>query len=330
MNKKTEETESKNHLIKFLKGQNSPEGKRLFEDWASEIMSEENINAMDEKTDQSIKDNLDKRIDNYVVQRNIKKISLKTKTIITMAASLAIIIGIGSIVLYTQNKPGITNELIHSVVVTVPYGEKKTVELSDGSVIHLNAGSELEYPSEFNKTERSLKLTGEAFFNVTKDPERPFIVTTDNITTTVMGTSFNIHAYKNEDIKVTVATGKVKVDYKPNEKAIHKTTIIEPGQQAMFNRTDSNLSKKIVETADYIGWQKNILTFNHEPLSVILSSLHREFNVHFECNDEELLHKTMKVSFENVDLATVIDELEFILDIKFYQTTSDTILIAKN
>ena len=72
------------------------------------------------------------------------------------------------------------------------------------------------------------------------------------------------------------------------------------------------------------------MTFNQEPLSVILGSLQREFNVHFECNDKKLLHKTIKASFEDVDLATVLDELGFILDIKFYKTTSDTIVITKN
>lgn len=330
MNKKTKRNESKDHLIKFFRDQNSPEGKKLFEDWASKIISKENINTIDEKTDQSIKENLNKRIANYASPSKVKNFVPATKTILAVAASLALLIGIGSIALFTKNQSEITIESIHTAVVTVPYGEKKTVKLSDGSVINLNADSELEYPQEFNQKERRLKLSGEAFFNVTKDPERPFIVTTDNISTTVLGTSFNIHAYKDEDIKVTVASGSVKVIYQPNTNSNTKTAIIKPGQQAMFNRSESKLTKTKVEIADYTGWQKNILSFNQEPLSLILNSLQREYNVHFECNDEELLHKTMKASFENVDLATVIDELEFILDIKFNYKVSDTFLITRN
>jgi len=92
-------------------------------------------------------------------------------------------------------------------------GEKKTILLPDGSLVFLNSKSSISYSKDF-KNKRELKLTGEAYFEVKKNPERPFLVETEKIKTRVLGTSFNIKAYKNSQTMVSVNTGKVEVDIK--------------------------------------------------------------------------------------------------------------------
>lgn len=169
----------------------------------------------------------------------------------------------------------------------IPYGKSISVSLEDGSVIRLNSGSELTYPSSFGGMyDRKVHLNGEAFFEIKKNPIKPFIVQTDDMYTQVFGTIFNISAYK-EDHKaeVVLIEGSVGVG---DEKSFNKEilTKLKPSQKV----TNSKNSFVIVDVdvAPYISWVNGVFSFENEQMSDIIKKLERQFNVQI-INENEML-----------------------------------------
>lgn len=157
--------------------------------------------------------------------------------------------------------------------------QRKSITLADGSRIQMNAQSTLSFPERFTGDTREIALTGEAYFEVAKDPSRPFIITTADVTTTVVGTAFNIHAYAQEDIDVTVTEGKVKVAHLvTNVRGGKEQLILQPGEQALFSMQDSSLSKQKVDVAYYTNWQLAEFNFDLIPFNQVLQVLARAYH----------------------------------------------------
>ena len=164
---------------------------------------------------------------------------------------------------------GISSDM-HMVECFVPNGERKQVILPDGSIVWLNANSVLIYPEKFGKT-RTLFLSGEGHFTVTKDKERPFIVKTKEMDVQVLGTSFNVMAYEtDESSSVVLVTGAVQVDTKDDE-----DFRLEPNR--MFSYYQGECDIKEVNVNDYILWKDGLYTYRSEHLSVILDRLSRYY-----------------------------------------------------
>jgi ferric-dicitrate binding protein FerR (iron transport regulator) len=157
-----------------------------------------------------------------------------------------------------------------------PLGERSIIRLNDGSVIHLGSDSKLEYPEAFKGESREITLTGEAFFEIAEDPAHPFIIYTGNVQTTVLGTSFKIHAFTGSPLSVAVATGKVRVDHRDGDK-LQQLAILTPGNEIVWDRHQVKL--KTVAVADVEGWQKGRLVFNNKTLKEIAMELERSYNV---------------------------------------------------
>ena len=149
--------------------------------------------------------------------------------------------------------------------------------LSDGTRVWLNSESELEFPVFFGKGERVVRLGGEAFFEVTPDAARPFIVRTNDIRTRVLGTSFNIKAYKNEaDVITTLFTGKVDVA------SLADTTgkvVLSPGKQAGWNPQTGKLSVSEANLDNVIAWKEGMFVFNKENIEVVTRQIERWYGV---------------------------------------------------
>lgn len=147
-----------------------------------------------------------------------------------IAASFLLIIGLSFAAYliifrnHRENKPIL-------ITCTTKLGERKEIILSDSTKVLLNAGSRFSYTTPFAKDKREVALTGEAYFNVSKDPDRPFIIKTGEISTTVLGTTFNVSAYENEDVSVAVATGNVKVSYSPPGIFLQQLPFLHPGRK---------------------------------------------------------------------------------------------------
>ncbi|TKT88950.1 FecR family protein [Dyadobacter frigoris] len=157
-------------------------------------------------------------------------------------------------------------------------GERKKVTLEDGSVIWLNAESKLTYPVSFQKNSREVSLEGEAYFEIVRDTERPFIIQSGKITTKVLGTSFNIKAYQADPaVSVTVMTGKVEVN--SPESAIQ----IVRNQQVKY--ADGNIYKEVdIDAAAQIAWRNGKLQFRNTLLSDVIKTLERNYPVKITYN----------------------------------------------
>ena len=197
-----------------------------------------------------------------------------------------------------------TKEGIHTI--KIPRGMNKQITLTDGTKVWLNAESTLEYPETFEgKPNREVYLKGEAYFEVTKDAEHPFRVKTDALETLVLGTSFNVRAYSEDDTQVTLVKGSVKVsDNRQNE------LCLQPGEH-----TDEKLNKTQVEKAeDYHSWAEGIFYFDNTELIEIMRELGRWYNINIVFTNKEIMHD--RLHFQADRKGTLEDVLELLNTMK--------------
>lgn len=185
-------------------------------------------------------------------------------------------------------------------------GQISIITLFDGTRITLNSESNLRYPGKFGTNSREIYLEGEAYFEVKIDPTRPFIVHSDNISTEVLGTKFNVKAYEYEnEIRISLVEGKVKVN---NEfKSLNKEPVyMKPNEQLSFNKSSGTVTLDKFALLQTIGWKDNILVFDNEPLEKVFIALRRSFGVQFELEDTTFNRLKIKANFENESFWTII------------------------
>jgi transmembrane sensor len=182
-----------------------------------------------------------------------------------------------------QGNAGKEGNLINQLI--IPYGKTSRITLSDGTRVNLNAGSRLVYPEIFTGPNREVLLTGEAFFEVTHDVAKPFVVQTADVRIKVLGTRFNLSAYASDNyIEAVLAEGKISMDR--NKAGIfEKATEISPGQMASFSRVSSEISLRTVEIDDFISWKDGVYKFESTHLNRILKRLERYYNISFQFRD---------------------------------------------
>lgn len=201
---------------------------------------------------------------------------------ISVAASIFILIGAGAMLvthLDSWNAP-------EQLSVYNPEGSTpKSIFLPDGTEVILNAGSTIVYPSRFNKSIRNVTLTGEAYFDVQKNPDKKFVVQTAQLDVTVYGTQFAVEAWNNDnEVEVTLREGSVGV--KPSD-SLSETTL-KPGEQACYNKERQTLDIRRVDMDNAFAWKKGIIRFENESLGSIAATLGRTYNVDIEITDDSL------------------------------------------
>ena len=191
-------------------------------------------------------------------------------------------------------------------------GEKRTVKLSDGTIIKLNSESKLIFPQNFGEDNRVVELEGEAFFDVVKDSLRPFIIKSGDIVTTVIGTSFNISAYKiDKKIAVSVVTGLVEV--KSDKQAFE----LIPGEKVEYDTFFGDASKANFDLAE-IAWIEGILIFNGDGMKEIISKLEWLYDVSISVEDERIFYiRNFKVEYQNKSLVIILENLSFAGSFKY-------------
>jgi len=159
--------------------------------------------------------------------------------------------------------------------VTVPKGGQYKVILSDGTSVYLNSASVLSYPTSFTGKKRAVKLTGEAYFEVAKNPNRPFMVMVSNRQNIeVLGTHFNVEAYDGEQqIKTTLLEGSVRIIYGKKE------TLLKPDQMALTDFSASTISVKSADTDEVMAWKNGMFIFSDENIVSIMKRLSRWYNI---------------------------------------------------
>lgn len=162
--------------------------------------------------------------------------------------------------------------------IVVPYGHRHILTLSDGTKIHLNSGSRLVFPAEFQDKKREVYLKGEGYFEVSKNPEKPFIVKTDFVNIQVLGTVFNIAAYEDEQMTTAVLVeGKVVVSQK-NKLFGYTEKKLEPGQGCFYSLSTFSSNIRNVDLYEYVAWKDGVLPFKDKSLGSIVRRVEKYYN----------------------------------------------------
>ncbi|MEX2566416.1 MAG: FecR domain-containing protein [Cyclobacteriaceae bacterium] len=176
-------------------------------------------------------------------------------------------------------KPNIENSDSEKIVTKYnPPGQKTKVHLQDGSVVYLNSDSKITYPENF-LSNRSIELEGEGFFTVSKDSLNPFKVLANGITTTALGTSFNVNTFNpGEKVKVTLVSGMVNI----NKEGLEDLLLLKPGEQSVLTDTGEKFQKRAVNVSKFISWIDGILIFEKTPILDVISALERWYGVNIQ------------------------------------------------
>lgn len=187
--------------------------------------------------------------------------------------------------------------------------ETRTVSLPDGTSVTLNHYSTLTYPERFKTDNREVELNGEAYFEVSKDKKHPFIVQTEAVDVRVLGTQFNVDAYRDSpDVRTTLLTGSVAVSNKSNSEHM----ILKPNEIAIYNKVEKKLTRKLLEDAtDEISWRHGEFIFDDVPLKDIARELSNSFGTTIQITDPTLQNYRISARFRNgEDLETILSVLQ--------------------
>lgn len=212
--------------------------------------------------------------------------------------------------------------------IKIPYGKRFQLQLSDGTVVHLNSGTTLKYPVKFIAGEnRQVFLDGEAFFDVAKDKKHPFIVNAEDLNVRVLGTHFNVSNYPEDaSTDVVLVEGSVGM-YNSNEDFnAEKNTILKPGFKGSFNKENNTIFTKPVITDIYTSWINGGLTFRNMTFKNIITKLERRYNVTIINKNEKLANEKFNASFKEESIENVMSYFNDIHGIN-YTIKNNQILI---
>ncbi|TMU56525.1 FecR family protein [Flagellimonas algicola] len=235
-----------------------------------------------------------------------------------IVASNGLVVGTqkGDILIYDQNDE--IEELIYNEL-AVPYGQIFNLELSDGTIVHLNAGSSIKYPINFIKNHnREVFLNGEAYFKVAKDVEHPFIVSAGEVAVEVLGTEFNVSSYEEDsEINTVLVEGSVSMS---NISESNESLILEPGFKGSFKKSDHSIAKTAVDLDLHTGWIKGELVFRKSEFNTMIKKIERRYNVSITNNREELNLKKFNARF-HVDIESIHDVMQSISNVTPFDYT---------
>lgn len=185
----------------------------------------------------------------------------------------------------------------HQQTVTVPAGQRAHIVLADGTKVWLNAKSTLKYSASFGQHDRTVELDGEAYFEVTKNTKIPFLVNTENNQIKVVGTTFNVNAYKGtNEFEAMLVEGIVDI-YPANQNQL--ITRLSPNE--LFIAQGTTYRKKTVGSYEHLRWREGLYCFDDAPFGVILKNLEKYYNINFVVDNPEILNYQITGKFREKD-----------------------------
>lgn len=235
-----------------------------------------------------------------------------------VAAIVLFVVGVGR----NANSGAASIEQIYALV-----GQQTETVLSDGTRVFLNSGSRLDVLS-FNKRQRRVRLEGEAYFDVAKDPRRQFVVETDSMSVSVLGTAFSVRNY-GADQKVVLVRGSVELSSVTSDGDMHKYRLI-PNQMFVRDPDTGSGSLSYVNAEDYLCWVNGYLQFDNVPLKSVLSELQTYYGVSID--DSVIGEKEFLVSGKldiRRGISSALDNLTFLAPIKVSAVEEDNYRIER-
>ncbi len=253
-------------------------------------------------------------------------------TTFRVAASIIFFMAVGIMTFFILRHTPSNNEVIVETQIKriekiTPSGQKHTIFLPDGSIVVLNSESKLSYTGSFGEHVRMVELEGEAFFEVSKNVEKPFIVKSGGLITTALGTSFNVRGYRSENnTQVTLVTGRVLVE---SEQKNDQKFILDPGFGVQYLIEEGTIIKEKISVDKIIGWKDGILQFEDDDFQTVTKRLSRWYGVEFVI-EKPFTGEGWRYSgwFKNDYLDNVLRSISFTQDFN-YKIENEKVTISK-
>lgn len=301
-------------LLRYITGEVTQEENLLVKEWSrKDIANEELLIQLAriyyaQRTQQRIKSRDTEaafRIVNNKIKKKGRRLFLQR---VGVAASLIIgILGIGSFIFQYSD---LRESFLPSMITVESNDNSRTrLVLPDGTEVCLNSGSSITYPSRYTDSERNVTLSGEAYFKVTHNKEKPFIVNALNkkYKVKVLGTEFNMQAYRDDNvIQTTLIVGSVQVDIQGN----NTKTVLLPSQKAIYSVQNNELEVVTANTDRETDWMYSRLVFKKTPMPEVLARLSRFYKVEFDVRNKIIDTYTFTGTFEDKPLYQVLDYMK--------------------
>lgn len=219
-------------------------------------------------------------------------------------------------------------EISGTNVLVVPNGQRLQVCLCDKSKIWLNAGSRLIFPPAFKSGKREVYLVGEAFFDVSKNPQKPFFVNTSYLSVKVLGTRFNVSCYP-DDIEITTVLEEGRVQIIDTQSAIPKLKAeLKPNQMARVTKSDNQLEVSNTDSGLYTTWKDGLLRFEQEPINQLINKIERYYNIKIILKDSPKGDEKVRGKLDlNASMLNVLEYLTKITQTKIVEVNKNTFIL---
>lgn len=284
-----------------------------FQEWR-DYNFENDENLPDDEKFSALLDRIHHKINRSATGVSVRKHTSFT-TWLTRAAAVLLFPVLTFLVYTLMQEPQVLTQFanfeIDSLEVIAPVGSKTLVQFSDGSEVYLNHGSKLKYPQEFSDSVREVSLTGEGYFKIAHNPDRPFVVKTRGMNVKALGTTFNVYAYPDEEIvATTLVEGKVALERRIGGTLPQRVGSLIPGQHVNYDLKTGKMDSSKGDIEKYISWKDGFLVFKRESISQIANRLSRWYSVDIEIADASVKGYTYTATFIDQSLWYVLDVLK--------------------
>jgi len=234
-------------------------------------------------------------------------------SLMVVAASLLILITLGGLGYLLFQRSGSQQGMTDQTIITSNVGEKSHIFLADSTEVYLNSKSMLSFDGSYNKKDRDIRLSGEAFFNVRSNARKPFVVTVDQLEVTATGTRFNVSAYVDDPrIEATLEEGRIFVSLPPDRKIF-----LKEGEQLVYNRETKEAVLHQVATRTYTAWKENELRFVDAPLEEVMRRIGRNFNVDIVIENQNILNLKFTATFIDESVDEILQMMKMVSPIDY-------------
>ncbi|HBB50277.1 MULTISPECIES: FecR family protein [Barnesiella] len=320
--------QKKNILERYMQGLINEEEYNEFSQMVLDENDEKIFDLMDEcickntnayVMPSDVKLNLYDRIWEQIRKENIR---VRLRKISSLAASILLPLFIFSTVYFYFQ----VDEYKHRPnVIVAENGQKAEFTLPDGSKVHLNGGSKLSYNAAYNGRLREVSLEGEAFFDVKQDKEKPFIVKTSVFDVEVLGTSFNVSAYDDEDMsEITLVEGKVKLSLNNSDDS---PVYLTPSQKFVYSKNGKEGHISFTDEEYELAWKKGVLMFNAELIENVFQKIERWYGVSIHYESDNIIHDRFTGEFEALTIQEMMNILRMHYNFKYKIENNDIYII---
>ena len=259
---------------------------------------------------------------------NFRKNGMKTFYKYAAVILIALLLGTAGYFIGFQNplKEFYTTEFTSDIQNTNEY------LLPDGSVVTLNSHSKIIFPKHFKGKIREVTITGEVFFDVIPNSEKPFIINAGEARIKVLGTSFNISAYpENKKVEVVVESGKVEVSCKEKTQADATNEILlTKGEKGTFIEYENRLEKSLNTDRNYLAWKTHNLVFEETPLSEVISHLKKTYHIEIEINNKEINDLVLTAEFDKKPVDFILNVVQLTFDLSLTKENNRYVFSKNN